>query len=330
MRVEIAPVFVDDGTNYVLAVDKAIVPRVTDGAALGTTLLNWSDLFLDSGAVINFDGGDVTLTHAANLLTLGGGDFHLADGFGAVFGHTAQVTVGGDIQEFQVLGTVPADAGILIGRWSANSGGTSLRFVKSRDPVIADGTFAIVADNDPIARFRYFADDGVDLDTEIARHTIEVDDATPAENGVGAAYTLLTATAAGALTENLRVAEDGGVFLPNIATGTGNAINITANELVENTSSKFFKRLIRGLDFDTSRVYDLVPRSFRWRQMGRVGESVRGKEDFGLVAEEVAEIMPELVHYKDDEPYAVRYELLSVLLLNELKKFRKEMSYVAG
>ena len=49
-----------------------VVPQNTDGGSLGTTSLNWSDLFLDSGAVINFDSGDVTLTHAAGKLTFGG------------------------------------------------------------------------------------------------------------------------------------------------------------------------------------------------------------------------------------------------------------------
>jgi len=49
-----------------------VVPTTTDGGSLGTTTLNWSDLFLDSGGVINFDSGDVTLTHAAGKLTFGG------------------------------------------------------------------------------------------------------------------------------------------------------------------------------------------------------------------------------------------------------------------
>jgi lysophospholipase L1-like esterase len=37
----------------------------------------WSDAFIGSGGVINFDNGDVTLTHAANTLTLGGGTLAL-------------------------------------------------------------------------------------------------------------------------------------------------------------------------------------------------------------------------------------------------------------
>jgi hypothetical protein len=47
-------------------------PATTDVGSLGTSALNWSDLFLDSGAVVNFDSGNVTVTHGANLLTFAG------------------------------------------------------------------------------------------------------------------------------------------------------------------------------------------------------------------------------------------------------------------
>jgi hypothetical protein len=50
-----------------------VFPDVNDGAVLGTTNYGWSDLFLASGAVINWANGDVTLTHAADTLTLAGG-----------------------------------------------------------------------------------------------------------------------------------------------------------------------------------------------------------------------------------------------------------------
>ena len=53
-------------------VGTSIVPTSADGAALGTTALEWSDLYLADGAVIYFgDDQDVTLTHAADTsLTL--------------------------------------------------------------------------------------------------------------------------------------------------------------------------------------------------------------------------------------------------------------------
>lgn len=57
-----------------------IEPTTDDGAALGQASKQFADLFLASGAVINFNGGDVTLTHAPNLLTLAGGQF-VSSGF---------------------------------------------------------------------------------------------------------------------------------------------------------------------------------------------------------------------------------------------------------
>ena len=42
---------------------------------------------------------------------------------------------------------------------------------------------------------------------------------------------------------------------------------------------------------------------------------------FGLIAEEVAEVMPELVaRDADGQPEAVKYQLLAPLLLNEVQK----------
>lgn len=50
----------------------AIAPSANDGAPLGSASVSWSDLFLASGAVINFNNGDVLLTHSANTLTFTG------------------------------------------------------------------------------------------------------------------------------------------------------------------------------------------------------------------------------------------------------------------
>lgn len=73
-------------TNNVLAFagatytfDGTLSPASNDGAALGTTALQFSDIFLAEGAVINFDNGDLTLAQSGNTLTLAGGDFVLAE-----------------------------------------------------------------------------------------------------------------------------------------------------------------------------------------------------------------------------------------------------------
>lgn len=47
-------------------------PPSNDGRALGTTVLQWSDLFLASGGVINHNNGSCTVTGGTNIWTFGG------------------------------------------------------------------------------------------------------------------------------------------------------------------------------------------------------------------------------------------------------------------
>ena len=60
------------GADQVAFTDGTIEPSTNDDIALGTTSKMFSDLFLGSGGVINFNNGDVTLTHAAGKFTWGG------------------------------------------------------------------------------------------------------------------------------------------------------------------------------------------------------------------------------------------------------------------
>lgn len=88
-----------DGTTGKLIKDSTIQqvttvfsPTVSDGVALGSGSLMWSDLFLASGAVVNFNNGNVVLTHSAGILTMGTGEMRIT----TVGTNTASVvTVGG-------------------------------------------------------------------------------------------------------------------------------------------------------------------------------------------------------------------------------------------
>lgn len=82
-------------------------------------------------------------------------------------------------------------------------------------------------------------------------------------------------------------------------------------------SSRRFKDDITSLELDTSKIYNLRPVSFNWnKERG-------GERDFGLIAEEVEKLFPQMVvHDKDGKPFSVRYEQLSVLLLNEVTKLK--------
>ena len=59
------------------AASAGLYPNVTDSGALGTASRQWSDLFLAEGGVIDWDGGDFTLTQANNLLTVAGGELRM-------------------------------------------------------------------------------------------------------------------------------------------------------------------------------------------------------------------------------------------------------------
>ena len=66
------PLWLDDGTNLVPKNDRNILPETTDGAALGSDTVMWSDLFLADGGVVNWNNGNYTLTHSAGTLTANG------------------------------------------------------------------------------------------------------------------------------------------------------------------------------------------------------------------------------------------------------------------
>lgn len=69
-----------------------IYPSSNDGAPLGDTTHNFSDLFLASGAIINYANSDVVLTHTSGILTLGTGDLRITT---AGTNAASVVTVGG-------------------------------------------------------------------------------------------------------------------------------------------------------------------------------------------------------------------------------------------
>jgi hypothetical protein len=59
-------------TDAVVSIPVRIQPSANDGAALGASGTAWSDVFLASGGTIDFNAGDVTLTHSANALAFAG------------------------------------------------------------------------------------------------------------------------------------------------------------------------------------------------------------------------------------------------------------------
>jgi hypothetical protein len=88
-------------------------------------------------------------------------------------------------------------------------------------------------------------------------------------------------------------------------------------------SSRRAKEAIRDMGEASSGLLALRPVAFRYKE--GVAEGPRPVE-FGLIAEEVAELYPDLVAYDEEgKPYSVRYHLLSSMLLNELQKKQRRL-----
>jgi hypothetical protein len=52
-------------------------PSTSDGLALGTVSLPWSDIFLATGAIIDFANNDSRITHSSGVLTISAGDLRV-------------------------------------------------------------------------------------------------------------------------------------------------------------------------------------------------------------------------------------------------------------
>ncbi len=115
----------------------------------------------------------------------------------------------------------------------------------------------------------------------------------------------------------------GGTFIAGIfgAGVSGGAQQVEVNEfgqLGTRVSSRRVKDDIRDMDEASGRLIRLRPVTFRYK-----AEPVTGSRplEYGLIAEEVAEIYPELVvRDTDGQPAGVRYHILPALLLNELQR----------
>jgi hypothetical protein len=105
------------------------------------------------------------------------------------------------------------------------------------------------------------------------------------------------------------------------ATGIGDALSVvidSAGQLGTISSSRRLKQEISDMGEASQGLLELRPVTFRYRSPYADGMQ---PIEFGLIAEEVAEVFPELVVYNEDqEPESVKYRLLSSLLLNEVQK----------
>jgi len=112
----------------------------------------------------------------------------------------------------------------------------------------------------------------------------------------------------------------GSIFGQTSASGAPVLIN-SFNKLGTTTSSKRFKEEIKPMAKASKALLALKPVTFRYKKE----IDPAGTSQFGLVAEEVEKVNPDLVvRDKEGKPYSVRYDQVNAMLLNEfLKEHRK-------
>jgi hypothetical protein len=117
-----------------------------------------------------------------------------------------------------------------------------------------------------------------------------------------------------------------GTFIAGISGATaasGVAVYVNpSGQLGTLTSSQRYKRDIRNMNDASDALLALHPVTFRYKP----DIDPAGIPQFGLVAEEVEKVNPDLVaHDGQGRPYTVRYEAVNAMLLNEFLKEHKKV-----
>jgi len=103
-----------------------------------------------------------------------------------------------------------------------------------------------------------------------------------------------------------------------ITTANADAIPVlidSAGQLGTMSSSRRFKKEIKPMDQASEAILALKPVTFHYKS------DKTNRPEFGLIAEEVAEINPDLVvRDENGEIYTVRYDAVNAMLLNEFLK----------
>jgi uncharacterized coiled-coil protein SlyX len=143
--------------------------------------------------------------------------------------------------------------------------------------------------------------------------------------GAGAGLGVFTASHVIAIGTNGADVSDS-CFIGNIRgvrTANADAISVvidSAGQLGTLSSSRRFKKEIKPMDKTSEAIFALRPVAFHYKN------DKTSMPQFGLIAEEVAEVNPDLVVRDDQgEIYTVRYEAVNAMLLNEFLKEHKKV-----
>ena len=104
-------------------------------------------------------------------------------------------------------------------------------------------------------------------------------------------------------------------------------VDLTTGLLGHATSSRRYKEDIKPMDKASEALYRLNPVTYRYKKVIDATQ----RPAFGLIAEEVAEVNPDLVaHNVKEQPESVHYEMVNAMLLNEFLKEHRKVEDLEG
>jgi hypothetical protein len=294
--------------------------NLTTGA--GNTGVGWFSLFTASTANFNTGVG-------AGTLTLNTGDNNTAMGAVALFLNTTGIN-NTAVGAAALVNNTVAHENTAIGAFALNSN-------TEGDFNTATGAFALVNTigqrNTAMGDFAMFSNTTGSSNT--ATGNAALDNNTTGSNNIGIgrdAGTFLTTgdnnidignSGLAEESNKIRIGEPGfhdGTFIAGIdgIPVTGAAVLVDGfGQLGTMASSQRFKDEIKAMDNASEAILALKPVTFRYKKQ----LDPAAMPQFGLVAEEVEKVNPDLVvRDKEGKPYTVRYEAVNAMLLNEFLK----------
>jgi hypothetical protein len=285
-----------------LSLENVTTGSFNTGVGAGTLVLNSGEQNTATGAaalLLNTTGSQNTANGALALLNNTEGNFNTAIGANALQSNTTGFnnTANGD----SALG------GNTTGGQNTATGFNVLRLNTTGDGNTANGFGALVNNTTGAANIALGHSAGANLTT--GNLNIDI-------GNIGVADESNTIRIGGGQTRT---------FIAGIrgrTTGIADAVPVlidSAGQLGTTSSSRRFKNDIQPMDKASDALLALKPVTFHYKS------DASGTPQFGLIAEEVAKVNPDLVVCDEKgEIYTVRYEAVNAMLLNEfLKEHRK-------
>ena len=104
--------------------------------------------------------------------------------------------------------------------------------------------------------------------------------------------------------------------------GVNNTINAGGDVIAYATSDERLKNNIQPIDGALDKVSQISGNTFDWNEEK---QNIYKGKDYGVIAQEIQKVMPELVDTRDNGYLAVKYEKIVPLLIESIKELKKEI-----